>query len=80
MADNPFTPDFGRRPMHLVGQDDLLTDMGRALQVGPGAEGYTRVLLGHRGSGKTTLLATIGDTARASGMMVVDVEGDRAAA
>lgn len=60
--------------MHLVGQDDLLTDMGRALQVGPGAEGYTRVLLGHRGSGKTTLLATIGDTARASGMMVVDVD------
>jgi len=74
VAVNPFTPDFGRRPAHLVGQESLLASIERDLQTGPEAIGYTRLFLGHRGSGKTTLMAEIGDVARSRGMMVIDAD------
>ena len=74
MAINPFTPDFGRRPSHLVGQDAILGDVQNALSMGPGVPEYTRILIGHRGSGKTTLLAEVADIAQADGLMVVQAD------
>ena len=71
---NPFTPDFGRRPPLLVGQDAILGDVRVALSAGPRVPEYTRLLLGHRGSGKTTLLAEVADIARMGGLMVVQAD------
>ena len=71
---NPFTPDFGRRPALLVGRQSLLEGVGRSLSIGPGDQGFTRLLLGQRGSGKTTILAEIRERAAFSGLLVLGVD------
>ena len=71
---NPFTPDFGIRPAHLAGGDQLLSEAIQSLRSGPRDSGYTRLLLGPRGSGKTTFLAELRDLAQAGGMLTLGAD------
>lgn len=71
---NPFSPDFGQMPHHLVGRDQLLATLGTALASGPRARGFTTVLTGPRGSGKTVMLTEIEDRAASSGWIVVSLD------
>ncbi len=74
---NPFTPSFGSSPMSLVGRDDLLASVDRALEAGPPDYEFTRLLLGGRGTGKTALLAVIRDRAAERGMVALEAEAGR---
>ena len=58
----------------LVGRQSLLESMGRSLSIGPGDQGFTRLVLGQRGSGKTTVLAEIREQADFSGLLVLGVD------
>lgn len=71
---NPFTPDFGRRPAHLVGCGPLLEGALGALSAGQGESEFTRLLMGPRGAGKTILLAEIAETAAYNGYFVVSTD------
>ena len=71
---NPFSPDFGQTPHHLVGRDQLLATLGTGLASGPRSRGFTSVLTGPRGSGKTVMLTEIEDRASSSGWIVVSLD------
>ena len=71
---NPFSPDFGQTPHHLVGRDRLLATLGTGLASGPRSRGFTTVLMGPRGSGKTVMLTEIEDRAASSGWIVVSLD------
>ena len=58
MAKNPFTPTFGRVPIHFAGRANILA-MQRALEIGPDDPNLTSILVGPRDVGKTALLASI---------------------
>ena len=51
-----FSPAFGNRPSHLVGQQNVISSFLEGLEQSPGSRERATVLLGQRGSGKTVLL------------------------
>ena len=71
---NPFSPDFGQTPAHLVGRDDLTRSLGTGLASGPTARTFTSLLLGPRGSGKTVVLTEMERRAAASGWIVISLD------
>lgn len=71
---NPFSPDFGQTPAHLVGRDDLTRSLGTGLASGPAARTFTTVLVGPRGSGKTVVLTEMEQRAAASGWIVISLD------
>ena len=71
---NPFSPDFGQTPDHLVGRDRIMGEIGTGLASGPRARGFTSLLLGSRGSGKTVLLTEMEERAASNGWIVVSLD------
>lgn len=74
MTGNPFKPSFGQLPPHLVGRDDLLSNVRSTLSAGPGRPEFTSLVLGARGTGKTVCLLAIRDEAEAAGWRVIQRE------
>ena len=75
---NPFSPDFGQTPDHLVGRDRLLGSLGTALASGPRSREFTSLLMGPRGSGKTVMLTELEQRAAASGWIIVSLDASTA--
>ncbi|MCY4423370.1 MAG: ATP-binding protein [Acidimicrobiaceae bacterium] len=71
---NPFSPDFGQTPAHLVGRDGLTRSLGTGLASGPTARNFTSLLMGPRGSGKTVVLTEMEQRAAASGWIVISLD------
>ena len=71
---NPFSPDFGQTPAHLVGRDGLTKSLGTGLASGPTARTFTSLLMGPRGSGKTVVLTEMEQRAAASGWIVISLD------
>lgn len=71
---NPFSPDFGQPPAHLVGRDGLTRSLGTGLASGPATRTFTSLLLGPRGSGKTVVLTEMEQRAAASGWIVISLD------
>lgn len=71
---NPFSPDFGQTPAHLVGRDGITRSLGTGLASGPAARTFTTVLMGPRGSGKTVVLTEMEQRAAASGWIVISLD------
>lgn len=69
--DNPFSPTFGASPPVLAGRDDILTDVGDALDLGPTHPDYTCLFVGVRGAGKTVMLNAVEDLARERGWLTI---------
>jgi AAA ATPase domain len=67
---NPFTPTFGRSPSVVVGRQETLEVIRRAL-VSDADPARKTLLRAHRGSGKTVLLNEIQDLAAALGWLVI---------
>ena len=61
---NPFSPDFGQTPDHLVGRDRLLGSLGTALASGPRSREFTSLLMGPRGSGQDRDADRVGAASR----------------
>lgn len=70
---NPFTPTFGRVPVLMAGRDDIVGDMERAFENGPGDPNLSTILTGARGTGKTALLLHLSRIALAHGWIAVNV-------
>ena len=68
---NPFAPTFGASPPVLAGRDDILTDIGDALETGPTHPDYTVLFIGVRGAGKTVMLNAVEDLARERGWLSI---------
>lgn len=75
---NPFSPDFGQTPAHLVGRDGLLQALTTGLASGPRGPEFTSVLMGPRGSGKTVVLTEMEKRAAASGWIVLSLDASTA--
>ncbi|MDR3305585.1 MAG: ATP-binding protein [Clostridiales Family XIII bacterium] len=60
---NPFTPAFGSEPLFLAGREQIIEDILRGLENGPGDPNRATILIGPRGSGKTVLLTKIANEA-----------------
>jgi len=70
--DNPFHPQFGRRPDLFIGRDDIIRDFIAGLD-NLNDPYRTTVVTGIRGSGKTALLAGIKERIDPKRYAVVDV-------
>lgn len=57
--DNVFEPSFGNRPDRIVGRDDILDGIDKALAAKPGSRDRAMLITGQRGMGKTALLLEI---------------------
>ena len=70
--DNPFNPQFGKRPSEFIGRDIIINDFlqGMANQDDPNR---TSIITGIRGSGKTAILADIHESLGAKKCLVVDI-------
>ena len=73
MAQNPFTPTFGKSPAVLAGRDQLIQEMELALEAGDGDPNLCSLFSGPRGVGKTVLLSYLASRAEAFGWVSVNV-------
>ena len=73
MAQNPFTPTFGKSPAVLAGRDQLIQEMELALESGGGDPNLCSLFSGPRGVGKTVLLSYLASRAEAFGWVSVNV-------
>lgn len=69
---SPFRPTFGVNPPTVAGRDEPITEVGDALEAGPGAAARIGLATGARGIGKTVLLNAIEDEARRHGWLVIN--------
>ena len=72
MVPNPFTPTFGASPLVVGGREQLVEEIGSALEAGPRHPAYTTLATGERGMGKTVLLNEIEEMAHRKGWRVLD--------
>lgn len=72
MIDSFFVPSFGNRPKHLVGRDQILSQIEMSLKSVPGSRERALFIMGQRGSGKTVLLLEIAERAKKEGFIVTD--------
>lgn len=70
---NPFTPTFGRVPLLMAGRHDIVGEMERAFENGPGDPNLSTIFTGPRGTGKTALLLYLSRIASAHGWISVNV-------
>ena len=70
---NPFTPVFGNEPPFLAGRTQLINNVLRGLENGPGDPNRVTIFTGPRGSGKTVLLSTISAKAEETGWISIQV-------
>lgn len=75
---NPFSPTFGAPPPVIAGRDDILDDIGDALETGPTHPDYTALFVGVRGAGKTVMLDAVGDMARSKGWLTISEDASPA--
>jgi hypothetical protein len=68
---DPFRPSFGVSPPLLVGRQELIEDLGDALDTGPGGLARATLYTGQRGTGKTVLLNAVEDEAKSRGWVVI---------
>jgi hypothetical protein len=68
---NPFTPVFGNEPPILAGRAQLIENVMKGLENGPGDPNRITIFTGPRGSGKTVLLTAIAAQAEAQGWISV---------
>jgi molybdopterin-guanine dinucleotide biosynthesis protein len=73
MYDNPFTPVFGNEPLILAGRKQLIDNVLRGLDNGPGDPNRVTIFTGPRGSGKTVLLQRIATEAEGRGWLTAHV-------
>ena len=66
---NVFEPSFGNRPDRIVGRDDILEGVNRALASRPGSRDRAMLIVGQRGMGKTALLLEIEERAKTMGFV-----------
>jgi AAA ATPase domain len=71
---NPFTPGFGVHPAALVGRDEVIARVERALVEANRPERWA-LLLGPRGCGKTVLLDRFQDAAAQVGWWLIQEDG-----
>lgn len=71
VADNPFTPSFGERPLYFAGRRKVIDDMARAFESARRRPDLTTILTGARGTGKTALLSLISSEAEQRGWIAV---------
>lgn len=70
-ARSPFKPSFGTNPPLVAGRDTVISELGEALDHGPGAPGRAALFTGNRGIGKTVMLNEAEAQARERGWVVV---------
>lgn len=70
---NPFTPTFGRVPALMTGREQILAEMTRAFESGPGNPNLSTIFAGARGTGKTALLLHLSRVAQEQGWISVNV-------
>ncbi|WP_206214375.1 ATP-binding protein [Adlercreutzia sp. ZJ141] len=70
---NPFTPTFGRVPLLMAGRLNIINEMERAFENGPGDPNLSTIFTGPRGTGKTALLLYLSRIASAHGWISVNV-------
>jgi len=68
---DPFRPSFGVSPPLLVERQELIEDLGDALDAGPGGLARATLYTGQRGTGKTVLLNAVEDEAKSRGWVVI---------
>ena len=73
MNANPFTPTFGKVPLHIAGRESVIEDMSQALENGPGDPNLSSIFVGARGTGKTALLTAIANEAAQRGWITASV-------
>lgn len=66
---NVFEPSFGNRPDRIVGRDDVLDGVDKALSSRPGSRDRAMLIIGQRGMGKTALLLEIEERAKKAGFV-----------
>ena len=67
--DNVFEPSFGNRPDRIVGRDEVLDGIDKALSSRPGSRDRAMLITGQRGMGKTALLLEIEERANRAGFI-----------
>ena len=67
--ENVFEPSFGNMPDRIVGRDDTLGDIDKALASRPGSRDRAMLIIGQRGMGKTALLLEIESRAKRAGFV-----------
>lgn len=73
LAENPFTPTFGKIPPILAGRDDIITQIQDALSSNGGDPNLYSLFSGPRGVGKTALLSHIARQAGGLGWISANV-------
>lgn len=73
MLRNPFTPTFGAIPPYMAGREEIIDELTRALENGPGSPELTTIISGARGTGKTALLSYMAEKAEGCGWVSANV-------
>jgi len=71
-VDNPFNPQFGKRPSAFIGRDVIINDFLQGMN-NPNDPSRTSIITGIRGSGKTAILADIHQNLDPKKCLVVDI-------
>ncbi|MBQ9067529.1 MAG: AAA family ATPase [Eggerthellaceae bacterium] len=73
MQTNPFTPVFGKVPLHLVGRSQVIEDVTHALESHGNDPSLVSLFTGARGMGKTALLSALANYAEEQGWITARV-------
>jgi len=72
IPENPFNPQFGKRPSEFIGRDIIINDFLQCMS-SPNDPNRTTIITGIRGSGKTAILADIHQSLESKKCLIVDV-------
>lgn len=73
LANNPFTPVFGKVPPYLAGREQLIEDILAAFEHPDNSPDRCTLFVGARGTGKTALLTYLANEAQRMGWVTADV-------
>ncbi|MDR0520062.1 MAG: ATP-binding protein [Clostridiales Family XIII bacterium] len=76
MGINPFTPAFGSMPRYMAGRNEIIDNIRKGIQNGPGDPNRATIFIGSRGSGKTVLLSGISSAVSEDGWVAVNVSAN----
>lgn len=70
---NPFTPSFGQVPPFMAGREQIIAEILRGFENGPGDPNLSTIFTGARGTGKTALLSYLSQEVSSRGWVTADV-------